>query len=278
MAKPKIIITIDTEVGEKAKFVKEGFEKYVLGKIGNEYWGVPKIVEVLKRFGFMGEFFIDVYEDAFFGEEKYAHLCQYLDKRGHGVQLHTHPSYVYDINRMNMYEYSLEEQIKIIREGNNRIEKWIGKLPIAHRAGNYGANNNTLLALRSNNISIDSSFYYRHPNCKIKLKTINDPLVYKQIIEIPVSVNICYKDFFHMFPFFHIHPNKFDINTMDSNSMKNRILSYSSNILIIFLHSSSFIKRDINSTSVLGINKFAFENFLSIMNFFSLNNYALTVR
>ena len=67
----KIIITIDTEVGEKAKHVKEGFEKFVMGKIGNEYYGIPKIVEILDEFNFKAEFFVDVNKYKVFGEEKY---------------------------------------------------------------------------------------------------------------------------------------------------------------------------------------------------------------
>ena len=90
MTKPKIIITIDTEVGEKAKFVKEGFEKFVMGKIGDENYGVPKIVDILNEHNIKGEFFVDVYEDTFFGKEKYASLCKYLDESGHGVHsIHT---------------------------------------------------------------------------------------------------------------------------------------------------------------------------------------------
>lgn len=71
MTDTKLIITIDTEVGEGAKHVKDGFEKFVMGKIGNEYYGIPKIVEILDQFDFKAEFFVDVYEYKFFGEGKY---------------------------------------------------------------------------------------------------------------------------------------------------------------------------------------------------------------
>jgi len=234
MSKPKIIITIDTEVGEKAKFVKDGFEKFILGKIGEEYWGIPKIVEILNTYGIKGEFFVDVYEDAFFGEENYAKLCQYLNENGHGVQLHTHPSYAYDINRINMHEYSLDEQIRIIGEGKERIIKWIGKAPIAHRAGNYGANNDTLLALKANKIPIDSSFYFGHPNCKMRLATVNDPIYFEQILEIPVSVDVQFKNLFYFFQIFQKYPRKFDINIMDEQNFEDSIKKFKSLYFIIF--------------------------------------------
>jgi hypothetical protein len=52
MILPKILITIDTEVGEKAKFVEGGYQKFVLGRIEKENYGVPKIVEMLNDYNF----------------------------------------------------------------------------------------------------------------------------------------------------------------------------------------------------------------------------------
>jgi len=274
MSKPKIIITIDTEVGEKAKFVKDGFEKFILGKIGEEYWGIPKIVEILNTYGIKGEFFVDVYEDAFFGEENYAKLCQYLNENGHGVQLHTHPSYAYDINRINMHEYSLDEQIRIIGEGKERIIKWIGKAPIAHRAGNYGANNDTLLALKANKIPIDSSFYFGHPNCKMRLATVNDPIYFEQILEIPVSVDVQFKNLFYFFQIFQKYPRKFDINIMDEQNFEDSIKKFKSLYFIIFLHSSSFLKRNNELNSISDINYDSFEIFSNILKQFIKNKYS----
>ena len=276
MTKPKIIITIDTEVGEKAKFVKEGFEKFVMGKIGDENYGVPKIVDILNEHNIKGEFFVDVYEDTFFGKEKYASLCKYLDESGHGVSSHTHPDYAYDINRINMHEYSFEEQVRIISDGKGRIKKWIGKYPIAHRAGNYGANNNTLMALKGNNILIDSSYYYGHPNSKIRMSTVNDPLPYNQVMEIPVSIEL--KNWFISIidSLKHKIPNKFDINSMNSQSMRNSIETYHSSYCIIFLHSSSFISRDQNSIEITGINQTALNAFSDLLDFLLKEKYAVT--
>lgn len=273
MLKPKILITIDTEVGEKGKFAKDGFEKFVMGKIANEYYGVPKIVEILNAHHAKGEFFVDVYEDNFFGEEKYVTLCKYLDNQGHGVQLHTHPSYAYDINRINMHDYFLEEQIKIIYDGKERIKKWIGKKPIAHRAGNYGANNDTLLALKENNIQFDSSYYTRHPNCKISLPIINDPFRNNHILELPVSVILKNRFLSIIDSFKHKFPEKFDVNSMNSQSMIKSIKTYRSPYCVIFLHSSSFILRDRKSIEVTGINGPAMTVFSNLLDFLLKENY-----
>jgi len=270
MSKPKIIITIDTEVGEKAKFVKDGFEKFILGKIGEEYWGIPKIVEILEKYGIKGEFFVDVYEDAFFGEEKYAKLCQFLNEHGHGVQLHTHPAYAYDINRINMHEYSLEEQIKIIKEGKERIIKWIGKAPIAHRAGNYGANNDTLLALKENDIPIDSSFYFGHPNCKMILEDITSVFYYNGLIEIPVTV-IKKRRLLHKLGFKTTF-NKIDVNSLNYlEIIKNIKKMKNEKVIVLFGHSFSFINPNRPYYTIIEQNKQLFHDFDNLLHLLSHN-------
>ena len=275
MSNTKIIITIDTEVGEKAKFVKDGFEKFVMGKIGNEYYGVPKIVEILDEFGFKAEFFVDIYEYKFFGEGKYKNLCKTLHENGHGVQLHTHPSYAYDIHRINMYEYSLEEQIKIVAEGKELIKKWTGEYPVAHRAGNYGANNDTLTALKENNIKIDSSFFNRQKNCKIQLSTVNNPIFYNGVLEVPITVIKRHPKLLGIPIPIKTNWAKLDINWLNYQELKKAILSlsYKCNCIVCFLHSSSFILRDDSLVDVAGINYRDLKRFIQFIRFIYDNSY-----
>lgn len=269
----KIIITIDTEVGEKAKHVKEGFEKFVMGKIGNEYYGIPKIVDIFDHFDLKAEFFVDVYEYKFFGEEKYKNLCTFLHKKGHGVQLHTHPGYAYDINRINMYEYSLEEQIKIIAEGKELIKKWIGEYPLAHRAGNYGADNNTLKALKENSIKIDSSFFYRQDNCKIQLSTINDPVVYIDVLEVPITVIKRHPRLLGIPVLLKGNWAKLDINWLSYRELKKGLHKVKFEYNMIFLHSSSFVSRDNSLLDVKGVNYGDLVKFEKLMRFIYDNSY-----
>jgi len=265
----KLIITIDTEVGEKAKNFKDGFEKLVIGKIGDEFYGVPKIMEISEKYDFKCVFFVDVYEYKRFGEEKFKLLCQEIDKRGHEVGLHSHPSYAYDENRINMYEYSLEEQIKIIKDGKELIKKWIGKYPVAHRAGNYGANDETLIALKENNIFIDSSFFYKHPNSKINAPTINTPVLYKDVLQFPVTV-------VKKFPRKKGIPIpikwnyvKLDVNWMNRNTIIESVKALNKNVeyIIIFLHSFSFIKTDYKKLNKFEIDCKAIDSFEGVLSF-----------
>ena len=275
MNNSKIIITVDTEVGEKAKLDNEGFDKFIMGKIGNEYYGIKKIVEIMDDYKFKGEFFVDVYESKRFGEDRFEELCIYLHKKGHGVQLHTHPSYAFDINRINMFEYSLDEQIEIISYGKELIKKWIGKYPIAHRAGNYGANNDTLSALVNNRIEIDSSYYHSHNNCKIQISTINDIKVNEGLIEIPITV-IKKGVEIHGFSM-PIMQNwlKLDINWLSIKELKRSVEKIDSQYIIIFLHSSSFIHRDESLTKIKKANKTDLKKFNDLLSFFKNNSYVV---
>jgi len=267
--KTKIIITIDTEVGEKAKNYQYGFEKLVMGEIGEKFYGVPKIIEISEKYGFKCEFFVDVYEYKKFGEEKFEKLCQDIDEKGHSVALHTHPSYAYDKDRINMYEYTLDEQIKIIKEGKELIKKWIGKYPIAHRAGNYGANDDTLIALRENGIFIDSSFFYKHPNSKINAPTINTPVLYNNVLQFPVTVVKKFptrKGIPIPIKFNYV---KLDVNGMDKNAIVKAIKKLNGKVeyMVLFLHSCSFVKTDHNKLNKFEVNYKAIESFESALSY-----------
>ena len=271
MIDSKIIITVDTEVGERAKYVKNGFEKFILGNINNEYYGLPKIVEILGQSNYKAEFFVDVYEYKYYGEKKFKNLCKFLTKNNHGVQLHTHPSYAYDTSRINMYEYSLEEQIKIISDGKELIKNWIGKYPIAHRAGNYGANNDTLQALKENKIKIDSSLFYKHENCKIQFPTKNDPIFYNGVLESPITVIKTYPKFLNIPIPSKKYWKKIDINWLNEKEIKKSILNLSKKhkYIILFLHSISFIATDYPRS--ITIDKAALKTFTNILDFFNKN-------
>jgi len=269
MIQSKIIITIDTEVGEKAKNFDGGFEKLVMGNINNEFYGVPKIMEIAKNYGFKCEFFVDVYEYKKFGEDNFKNLCQMIDKKAHSVALHTHPSYAYDKDRINMYEYSLEEQIEIIKEGKELIKKWIDKEPIAHRAGNYGANDNTLIALRENGIFIDSSFFYKHPNSKINAPTINTPILYKDILQFPVTVAKNFPTRKGIPIPIKYNFAKLDINSMNKSTIVKAVKRLQGKVeyIILFLHSCSLVKTDHNKLDKFDVNCKAIESFEGVLSF-----------
>ena len=273
MTDTKVLVTIDAEVGETARFTDNGFENFVQGDVDGNSFGVPKICEVLEQYGASGEFFVDVYEADYYKEAKYRELCQRLVETGHGVQLHTHPGFQYDRGRRNMYEYSLAEQREILDDGIEYIQRWIDQTPVAHRAGMYGANNTTLTALSDTEISIDSSYFHREGNCRLSVETINDPVWTNGIYEVPVTSGQRFVRVWGI-PVPKRRAIKLDVNWLSSDKMTAYLSKLTGTIpyLVLFLHSSSFVTRTDDGCSVSGVNKEAIESFRTALEFIEQND------
>lgn len=257
----KVLITIDTEVAYPER--PEAFERDVLGNAQNPrgtYW----IADQLKGYGFQGLFFLDVYGANLYGESRYSELCERLLSAGHDVQLHTHPNQMYDQNRRYMHQYSLSEQTSIIRDGMALLKKWTGKSPIGHRAGSYGANEDTLRALQQNGILLDSSFFYRKPNCQLSFPDPNAPAKAHGLWEIPVTVAAEPVEKLGVrFPYWTRHVwrryIKLDVNAMDSQQLERSIRALYGRVpyIITFLHSFSFIRHTVPEPDDSAIASFA---------------------
>ena len=185
---PQIIITVDTEIGELSKHTPNGFETFIEGKVDGQEVGYGFIMNMLDKYGAKGEFFLDVYPCEKVGEKKFVEMCNRIKESGHRVQLHTHPSTAFDAERPYLHQYSLDEQIEILSFGRKTIEQWTGDLPIAHRAGMYGINRETFIALEHTGILYDCSYFYKHTNCKLTCTTKNKPFRIGNVTEIPVTV------------------------------------------------------------------------------------------
>ncbi|PYK99721.1 MAG: hypothetical protein DME19_07715 [Verrucomicrobia bacterium] len=246
----KVIITIDTEVRSRNRDLPDPFDRDVLGRLQGNNYGACWIADLIKNHGFTGVFFLDVHGCAKYGENRYRELCERLLNGGHSVQLHTHPDQMYDPQRRHMHEYSLAEQKAIIREGMVLLKDWTGKVPLAHRAGRYGANEDTLKALETNGIYLDSSFFYGRADCKLPFGNSNDPFKAHGVWEVPVTVAaepITKLGF--RFPFWTRllwkRYQKLDVNCMDAKQLCRSVMEVYGKVpyLITFLHSFSFVQR-----------------------------------
>jgi peptidoglycan/xylan/chitin deacetylase (PgdA/CDA1 family) len=237
------------------------------GKVHDQCWGFPKIMEICDRYKCRATFFVSVFQYKQYGENSLGEICQKIHENGHDVQLHTHPIWVY--GRRYMHDFNLQEQIRIIGQGVELLQKWIGTRPIAHRAGGYGMNQDTLTALKANDIAVDSSMFYSEPQCKF-VSTKNRVLEVNGIVELPVT--ICQVQFTISLGAFKYSRQfryaKTDINAGDLTVLLQFVKEAKLNnlrVMNLFLHSYSFL----NFTSSLknpepdykDIDKF--DNFLS---------------
>lgn len=177
-----IAVTIDVENPQTPLFEK----KFSDNRIWSEGYGIEKIIEILDKYGVKGSFFTNVYEYPIWGKSEMERIVKFIHDKGHDVELHTHPIWIDEKRRENMFQFPLREQESIIQWGADFIEKCTGRRPICHRAGAYGFDSNTLKACRKNGILADSSNFYGHPNCR-SILTKNEIINTNEVIELPVT-------------------------------------------------------------------------------------------
>lgn len=161
MSSRSLLITIDTELSN----FPDG--QGLWGRVGQERWGLGRMVDELDRLGVKGTFFLDVYGrvDSDVAEQRRA--AELIASRGHDLQLHTHPGPAFDPQRPRLRDYDETEQAEIIAFGLDRIENWTGHRPTLHRAGDWGADDRSLRALTRMGIEADFSVSPWSPNCGI---------------------------------------------------------------------------------------------------------------
>lgn len=180
----KILLTCDTEIGDRGIGLENAFSILVNGDFGSRSVGINLMEDIADSYSAKITHFVDVYQPLY--QNEICRLCEKIKRRGHEIGLHTHPVSKYGKNYM--YEYSFDEQCEIISFGRRLIEDVIGEKPIVHRAGSYGANNDTLRALHSNGIYIDSSLYYGNSRCRIESDCVNEICKINNVWEVPVTV------------------------------------------------------------------------------------------
>lgn len=258
-----IIPTVDAEGIHGSR----PFEQMMIGITdGGERYGVDKISEVFETYGIRVTFFLDVYEHTIHGREPLEGVCNRLLKRGHDIQLHTHPSWrrdprdseaIRELKRERayfpqskdfMYKCTLEEQVEILEHGIECMEQWCGKRPVAHRAGGYGVNQDTIRALCQVGIPVDSSMHHLHPHSR-QTWSINKAVVRDGILEVPVtgfqrwqSVSLGPIRWIRKFPFW-----KTDIKSCSLDDMLWFVAeakTHNLRVMTLFLHSYSLLDYD----------------------------------
>lgn len=171
----------------------------VWGKYEEHEYGLRLICSILRYYNLSATFFVEAFirEQGYPGEAE--RICEYLLDEGHDVQLHIHPNhwhygqklkgkkFVFSDDMANLDE---EEQHFLIKEGAERIKKWTGNSPVAFRAGNMGASEETLKAISRAGLLLDSSytFPYLGGQCLFKdREEYNGAKWYGDVLEVALS-------------------------------------------------------------------------------------------
>jgi len=202
--RPGVYITFDVECSMGGAWGDPSLkpispQRGMMGEYENKSFGVPLICDILDRHNLKATFFMEPfnYELGYPGETE--PVCRFLVDRGQDVQLHIHPNHVhYGLYKANkpytmtdrITDLSPERQKAMMVDGAQRIERWTGIRPIAFRAGNMGASEQTLKILPDAGIWIDSSYTFPYAGGQCRFSDgapYNGSKWYGNVLEVALS-------------------------------------------------------------------------------------------
>lgn len=134
-----IFLTVDTECHDIRKE-----NQYIWGIKNRKEYGIRHILELGRQYGIPINFFVDFAEEKRYGREFITKIVDVIKKYDQPIFLHLHPNFITgDESRTFLWEYSKEEQKRILKTGITIYTDIMGKKPTVFRAGRYGVDRNT---------------------------------------------------------------------------------------------------------------------------------------
>lgn len=179
----RAIISFDTELSaglyQRGADARANFESSILGRCRDGDYGIHFQMDMLERFDLTGVFFVDPMPALVYGPAVVDMIVQPIVARGHEVQLHIHTEWLAfarfnpagRLTGRNIGDFPLPKQKRLIALARDILVGAGAPAPRAFRAGNFGANDDTLRALAALGFRFDSSFNgaYRSHGCTISL-------------------------------------------------------------------------------------------------------------
>ena len=198
---PEVLITVDTELSSRLHRagipVTENIERSILGQVDGKEYGINWLMDRLEASALKGVFFVDPLPALVFGQHVVDRMVEPILSRGHDVQLHLHTEWLQwavdpptPRTGRNIRDFCLDEQIALIGLARDLLVRTGAPPPTAFRAGNFGANDDTLAALGALGIRWDSSLNaaYLGRDCGIDLsRDAIDPVKVGDVYEVPVA-------------------------------------------------------------------------------------------
>lgn len=202
----RVFITIDTEYssglcnGPTAADRAENFARSIACITPEGPAGVGHKLELLARYGQKAVFFVDPMPALIWGVAAIEDVVGPIIAAGQDVQLHCHTEWLGlagNANPLrsgrtgqNIADFPFEEQCELLRYARDTLIAAGAPPPVAFRAGNYGANDDTLRALAQIGIGYDTSHCPALGDgaCRISLGPDDrDPIGHMGVIEVPVG-------------------------------------------------------------------------------------------
>ena len=199
----KVQYTVDTELSlklfQEGASAQENFDSSIAGKCRDGEFGIFYQMDRLEAYGLKGVFFVDPFPALVYGPGVVARIVEPILKRGHEVQLHIHTEWLEfardhelaHLRGRNIADFPLDDQVRLLDQARALLMIAGAPKPTAFRAGNFGANDDTLRALSALSVPYDSSFNpaFLAGECDIDLPPETPPFSeHMGVGIIPVSV------------------------------------------------------------------------------------------
>jgi peptidoglycan/xylan/chitin deacetylase (PgdA/CDA1 family) len=251
-----VFITFDVECSMGGAWANPSFKpvppsRAVWGENGDKKLGLPLIVEILEQYGLAATFFVEAFIDEQGHPGQSEAICQYLLDHGQDVQLHIHPNHKhYGMKQRGlafrqtdqMADLEPESQRAMLSEGAERIERWTGRRPVAFRAGNMAASEETLDQLSALGIRIDSSYTFAYADRGSRFnpeRPYNGSKWYDGVLELALSG-------FRQVPLPGLKPSKpLNLNGVSFEECRDaiRLIHGAGADAVVILHSFSLLKK-----------------------------------
>lgn len=198
-----VFLTVDTEVWPQTpdwrkSGLSQDIRRDIHGATPEGEFGLPFQIELLNTYGLKAVFFVEALFACSVGLDPLRKIVGMIQNGGHDIQLHLHTEWLDKITEpilpgrtgLNLRDFSEDEQVLLIARGIQNLQACGVSNICAFRAGNYGANFDTLQALSRNGILYDTSYNACYLNLSCGIQTPELLLQPKQIhgvYEFPVS-------------------------------------------------------------------------------------------
>ena len=199
-----VYITIDTEysaaLAKAGRGLEENFARSIRGGTrGGRTAGIGHQMDVMDATCVKGTFFVDPMPALVYGEQAVRRIVEPVLERGHDVQLHIHTEWLEiagsdnilgSVTGRNMTDFTRDDQHRMIAWASGQLVAAGAPRPTAFRAGNYGANDDTLRALAACGIRYDTSYVpgIARSACRIDLPRRTDRVIeHHGTLEVPVA-------------------------------------------------------------------------------------------
>jgi len=197
-----VLITVDTELSagmhRRGVAPRANFDSSIVGRCATGDFGIGWQMATLDRHGLKGVFFVDPLPALVVGEDLIGEIVRPILDAGHEVQLHAHTEWLEWADRIpstqrigqSIGDFSLDDQARLLAYGCDVLERLGAPRPIAFRAGNFGANDDTLRAAARIGLVWDSSVNaaFLGSACRVAFPAErNAPTALLGVREVPVS-------------------------------------------------------------------------------------------